>query len=235
VSAMHITAGIFVNDNEPGPPHDIMQWLEELAPAKPGYQHHHTGEDNADAHLKSLLVHHGVIVPITAGQLDLGTWQRIFYAEFDGQRSKRIFLKAMGGSTMQTSAANFAQLHTARYISLTTFRKTGEPVATPVWFAEQDGTIYIFTFPGAGKVKRIRHTPRVTLAPCTVGGKVTGPTSEGRARILTEPAEEAWAERILAKKYGMTWRGYHALMGLGRAIRGKPKSQRVFLAIEPAG
>jgi secondary thiamine-phosphate synthase enzyme len=96
VSAMHITAGIFVNDNEPGLHEDIMTWLEQLAPAKPGYQHHHTGEDNADAHLKSLLVHHEVIVPITAGKLDLGTWQRIFYAEFDGQRSKRVILKALG-------------------------------------------------------------------------------------------------------------------------------------------
>ncbi len=96
VSAMHITAGVFVNDNEPGLHEDIMAWLEQLAPAKPGYQHHHTGEDNADAHLKSLLVHHEVIVPITGGRLDLGTWQRIFYAEFDGQRSKRVILKALG-------------------------------------------------------------------------------------------------------------------------------------------
>ncbi len=96
VSAMHITAGVFVNDNEPGLHSDIMQWLEHLAPAKPDYQHHHTGEDNADAHLKSMLAHHEVIVPITAGRLDLGTWQRIFYAEFDGQRPKRVIIKAMG-------------------------------------------------------------------------------------------------------------------------------------------
>jgi secondary thiamine-phosphate synthase enzyme len=96
VSAMHITAGVFVNDNEPGLHEDIMHWLEQLAPAKPDYHHHHTGEDNADAHLKSLLVHHEVIVPITSGRLDLGTWQRIFYAEFDGQRSKRVILKALG-------------------------------------------------------------------------------------------------------------------------------------------
>ncbi len=96
VSAMHITAGVFVNDNEPGLHSDIMEWLEDLAPAKPDYKHHHTGEDNADAHLKSLLVHHEVMVPITAGQLDLGTWQRIFYAEFDGQRPKRVIIKAMG-------------------------------------------------------------------------------------------------------------------------------------------
>ena len=96
VSAMHITAGVFVNDDEPGLHRDIMAWLEQLAPTKPDYQHHHTGEDNADALLKSLLVHHEVIVPITAGKLDLGTWQRIFYAEFDGQRAKRVILKAMG-------------------------------------------------------------------------------------------------------------------------------------------
>jgi secondary thiamine-phosphate synthase enzyme len=93
---MHITAGVFVNDNEPGLHSDIMEWLEHLAPAKPDYRHHQTGEDNADAHLKSMLVHHEVIVPITAGRLDLGTWQRIFYAEFDGQRPKRVIIKAMG-------------------------------------------------------------------------------------------------------------------------------------------
>ena len=96
VSAMHITAGVFVNDNEPGLHSDIMEWLEHLAPARPDYKHHHTGEDNADAHLKSMLVHHEVIVPITAGKLDLGVWQRIFYAEFDGQRPKRVILKALG-------------------------------------------------------------------------------------------------------------------------------------------
>jgi len=96
VSAMHITAGVYVNDHESGLIHDIDQWLEQLAPAQPNYQHHQTGEDNADAHLKSMLVHHEVIVPITAGRLDLGTWQRIFYAEFDGQRDKRVIVKIMG-------------------------------------------------------------------------------------------------------------------------------------------
>jgi secondary thiamine-phosphate synthase enzyme len=95
ISAMHITAGVFVNDNEEGLFHDIWKWLEHLCP--PGdYQHHHTGEDNADAHLKSLLVHHQVIVPVTKGLLDLGTWQQIFYAEFDGQRRKRVVVKVMG-------------------------------------------------------------------------------------------------------------------------------------------
>lgn len=96
VSAMHITAGVFVNDHEPGLWEDIWQWLEHLAPAREDYKHHRTGEDNGDAHLKSLLIHHEVIVPITKGKLDLGTWQQIFYAEFDGQRRKRMILKAMG-------------------------------------------------------------------------------------------------------------------------------------------
>jgi len=96
VSAMHITAGVFVNDNEPGLHEDIWEWLETLAPYRRDYQHHRTGEDNGDAHLKSLLVHHQVILPITEGALDLGPWQRVFYAEFDGQRPKRLVIKAIG-------------------------------------------------------------------------------------------------------------------------------------------
>ena len=96
VSAMHITAGVFVNDDEQGLHADIWAWLEELAPFHPDYKHHDTGEDNGDAHLKSMLVHHEVIVPITKGKLDLGTWQRVFYAEFDGQRDKRLIVKVMG-------------------------------------------------------------------------------------------------------------------------------------------
>jgi len=96
VSAMHITAGVFVNDHEPGLWEDIWEWLQELAPEGPDYKHHRTGEDNGDAHLKALLIHHQVIVPITAGKLDLGPWQQIFYAEFDGQRRKRLIIKAMG-------------------------------------------------------------------------------------------------------------------------------------------
>lgn len=95
VSAMHITAGVWVNDDESGLHQDIWEWLEKLAP-RGDYRHHETGEDNGDAHLKSLLVHHQVIVPITAGKLDLGPWQQIFYAEFDGQRRKRLVVKAMG-------------------------------------------------------------------------------------------------------------------------------------------
>jgi len=96
VSAMHITAGVYVNDAESGLIADIEEWLEKLAPYRSDYRHHHTGETNGDAHLKSLLIHHEVIVPITDGKLDLGPWQQIYYAEFDGQRNKRIILKAMG-------------------------------------------------------------------------------------------------------------------------------------------
>jgi len=112
VSAMHITAGVWVNDDEPGILADALEWLDKLAPAtwQPppndvarellpdggDYRHHRGGEDNGDAHLKNLLIGHQVIVPITAGKLDLGPWQQIFYYEFDGRRPKRLVMKAMG-------------------------------------------------------------------------------------------------------------------------------------------
>lgn len=96
VSAMHITASVYVNDNELGLFEDIWEWLEDLAPYKPDYKHHNTGEENGDAHLKNLLMHHQVIIPITNGDLDLGPWQRVFYAEFDGRRKKRVVVKVMG-------------------------------------------------------------------------------------------------------------------------------------------
>ena len=112
VSAMHITAGVWVNDDEPGIHADALEWLDKLAPPSwrpldnqvarellpdPGdYRHHRGGEDNGDAHLKNLLVHHQVIIPVTDGRLDLGTWQQVFYCEFDGQRSKRLVIKVMG-------------------------------------------------------------------------------------------------------------------------------------------
>ena len=96
VSPMHITAATYVNDNEEGLIEDIGTWLEKLAPAWPEYKHHRTGEDNADAHLKALLLHHETTLPVTRGRLDLGTWQRVFYAEFDGQRSKRVIVKLLG-------------------------------------------------------------------------------------------------------------------------------------------
>ncbi len=96
VSAMHITAGVYVNDAESGLIQDIDEWLDKLAPYGPDYRHHRTGEDNGDAHLKSLLIHHEVIIPITDGRLDFGPWQQVYYAEFDGRRRKRVIVKVMG-------------------------------------------------------------------------------------------------------------------------------------------
>lgn len=96
VSAMHITAGVWVNDAEDGLLQDIDEWLEQLAPFRDDYRHHATGETNGDSHLKSLLVHHQVIVPVTNGNLDFGPWQQVYYAEFDGQRPKRVIIKVLG-------------------------------------------------------------------------------------------------------------------------------------------
>ena len=112
VSAMHITAGVWVNDDEPGIQADALEWLDKLAPPSwqppsneiaeqllpegGDYRHHRGGEDNGDAHLKNLLVHHQVVLPVTEGRLDLGPWQQVFYAEFDGRRRKRVLLKAIG-------------------------------------------------------------------------------------------------------------------------------------------
>jgi thiamine phosphate synthase YjbQ (UPF0047 family) len=112
VSAMHITAGVWVNDDESGIQADALEWLDKLAPPtwrrpandvarallpdRGDYRHHRGGEDNGDAHLKNLLVHHQVIVPVTEGRLDLGPWQAVFYCEFDGGRSKRLVIKVLG-------------------------------------------------------------------------------------------------------------------------------------------
>jgi secondary thiamine-phosphate synthase enzyme len=96
VSAMHITAGVYVNDLEDGLIRDFQEWLEKLAPAGLPYRHHLTGEDNADAHLKRTIMGHQVVLPITRGALDLGPWEQVFYAEFDGQRRKRVVVKVMG-------------------------------------------------------------------------------------------------------------------------------------------
>jgi len=96
VSAMHITAAVYINDAEDGLIADIDEWLEGLAPARPDYRHHQTGEDNGDAHLKNLLMHSQILLPITNGRLDLGTWQQVYYAEFDGMRRKRAIIKIIG-------------------------------------------------------------------------------------------------------------------------------------------
>jgi len=95
VSSMHITSAVFVNDDEKGLLHDIQGWADRLAP--PGeYEHHKTGETNGDAHLKNLLIGHQVVLPVTAGDLDLGPWEQVFYGEFDGRRPKRVVVKVVG-------------------------------------------------------------------------------------------------------------------------------------------
>jgi len=96
VSAMHITAAVYINDAEDGLIEDIDEWLDTLAPFGKDYRHHRTGEDNGDAHLKNLLIGHEVIIPVTGGRPDFGPWQQIYYAEFDGRRDKRVIVKIMG-------------------------------------------------------------------------------------------------------------------------------------------
>ena len=96
VSAMHLTAGVYINDNEAGLIRDIDEMLERLAPFRADYNHHRTGEDNGDAHLKNMLVGHQVLIPVTKGKLDFGPWQQVFYAEFDGRRPKRVVIKIIG-------------------------------------------------------------------------------------------------------------------------------------------
>jgi len=96
VSAMHITSSVFVNDFESGLWQDILEWLETVAPERADYAHHRTGETNADAHLKRMVMGHQVMLPITGGKLDLGPWEQVFYGEFDGQRKKRVIIKVFG-------------------------------------------------------------------------------------------------------------------------------------------
>ena len=96
VSAMHITAGVYVNDAESGLIADIDEWADSLAPQGPDYRHHRTGEDNGDAHLKNLLIGSQVVLPVTNGRLDFGPWQQVYYAEFDGMRPKRVIIKIIG-------------------------------------------------------------------------------------------------------------------------------------------
>ncbi|HEA47018.1 MAG TPA: YjbQ family protein [bacterium] len=96
VNAMHITASVFINDNESGLHQDFEEWLEKLAPYGKAYKHHQTGEDNGDAHLKRTIMGREVVVAITEGRLDFGPWEQIFYGEFDGQRRKRVLVKIIG-------------------------------------------------------------------------------------------------------------------------------------------
>jgi len=132
-------------------------------------------------------------------------------------------------------SAPFAALKRAQYISLTTYRRTGAPLPTPVWFAERAGRLYVHTL--GGKVKRIRHTPRVTVAACTVGGKLSVPPIAAIVRILTGPAEIAQAEAALAAKYRLVRRLYYGLGGMdafSRFFRRAPSPvENVYLVIEP--
>jgi uncharacterized protein len=107
---------------------------------------------------------------------------------------------AAGGST---SSGFFQMIDKYKYMNLTTFRKNGKPVVTPVWFAEADNRLFMYTDPESGKVKRLRHTSHVTVQPCTVNGKPLGDTVEARGRLLTDEAEWRFADRQLKRKYGL--------------------------------
>ena len=127
----------------------------------------------------------------------------------------------------------FPDLRREQCIALTTFRKTGQAVTTPVWFSERLGTIYVETHADAGKLKRLRHSTRVTLAPCTYSGKVTGSVIAGNARILTESEESTAASVALAKKYGVMRSLYHFVRNARRMFQRKAKVEVVYIAIEP--
>jgi len=126
--------------------------------------------------------------------------------------------------------ATFPELGREQCIALTTFRKTGQAVTTPVWFAQSLGTIFVETHADAGKLKRLRHTARVTLAPCSYSGKVTGAVIAGKARILTEPQECTAASTALAKKYGFM---LPLTRNAWRLLHRKAKVDEVYIAIEP--
>jgi uncharacterized protein len=129
--------------------------------------------------------------------------------------------------------ATFPDLGREQCIALTTFRKTGEAVTTPVWFAISLGTIYVETHADAGKLKRLRRIARVTLAPCTYSGKVTGSVSEGHASILTEPEESKAASAALSKRYGLMRNLFHFVRNILRMLQRKANVDVVYIAIEP--
>ena len=129
--------------------------------------------------------------------------------------------------------ATFPDLRKEQCIALTTFRKTGQAVTTPVWFAIKLGIIYVETHADAGKLKRLGHTARVTLAPCTYSGKITGSVYEGIARILTESEESTEASATLAKKYGVMRSLFHFIRNARRMLQRKAKAGAVYIAIEP--
>jgi PPOX class probable F420-dependent enzyme len=132
---------------------------------------------------------------------------------------------------MSTQVSPFAPLVKENYASLTTFRKNGTAIATPMWFTERNGVIYISTGATSGKVKRIRNTSRVTLAPCTANGKVTGDAIEGQARIINDPQEIAIAEAALMQKYGIQRRVLYVVMRV-MSVFSRQLDDRAYLAIE---
>jgi len=134
---------------------------------------------------------------------------------------------------MVVESYRFTNLAKEKYVNLTTFRKSGEAVITPMWFAESEGTIYAETGVYAGKLKRIRHTARVTVAACTISGKVSGSEVEGKARILTETQEIITAKAAMSKKYGLMHSLYYFLLNTISAVQRKPQINLVYIAIEP--
>ena len=134
---------------------------------------------------------------------------------------------------MVVQSYSFSSIVREKYVSLTTFRKTGEAVATPMWFAESSGTIYVESGANAGKLKRIRHTARVTLAPCTISGKLTGSEFEGEARILNESQEIIAAREAMSQKYRLMRTLYYFLLNTVSTIQRKPKLNLVYITISP--
>jgi PPOX class probable F420-dependent enzyme len=135
---------------------------------------------------------------------------------------------------MTPAASPFAYLMRARQILLTTYRRSGEGVSTPVWFADRQGALYLYTDPETGKVKRLRRTSRVTIAPCTFQGTVTGPAIEARARIVTDDAERRLARRALFRKYWLQRRALAVVGSVTRLFSRKEATPSIYIAIEPA-
>ena len=133
---------------------------------------------------------------------------------------------------MIVQSFTFTNLDKEKYMSLTTFRKSGEAVITPMWFAESRGTIYAETGVNAGKLKRIRQTERVTLAACTMSGKVTGSEIEGKARVVSDLLEINAARVALSKKYGLTRSVYYFVLNIFSIMRRKPQTNLAYIAIE---
>jgi PPOX class probable F420-dependent enzyme len=147
--------------------------------------------------------------------------------------SARFFMGDTATMSTQITRSVLQTLYNAEYVNLTTFRKNGTPVATPVWGAPHNGTIYVETSAEFGKVKRIKYTPRVTLTPCTFRGQATGRTIEGKARIVTDVSEIYIAKGALHRKYGIKRQVIYFIMELIRLVRRETESQDAFIAIEP--